>query len=837
MHPRSALPVRSGSMLPILFLTPCIFLANAAFLEAQSPPPTTCGNTGAVCILTGQHDNSRSSFNPYESTLSPTYVSSMSTSSAFTLQVDTAVPSGSYSNPVVAQPLYVAGVSPVGGDRGTHNLLIVATLNGTIFAFDADGKTCDALATSSTCWSRQGATALPYTDCGGQAGDGPAGGVPNLPFAGVVSTPVIDPTLSTPTIFLTSLCQNTIPTYKWYLHALNLLTGMDNSNSPVLIGATSAATNSADGLPQGTASGTISFLARDQFQRAALLEVPPPYSGSSLTPMLYMPFGVLNANENDNIDFPYHGWLLGYSTAFTGTSTPSPSFASTTAGCGTGGGWNRYGMPQTQPQCSLFGSASGGSPGCDCKVETGFASTPNWGGHGGGAWMHSRGPAAVPLADGSYHVLFGVGNGGFQQFNSTQTGPGPNPSINNWGQSILDFRYNSNGPDATPFQSFTPLSAAVAPNLSSFQSCAGPSGPVACAATFEQMNGGDYDMGASGVLLFQDPRSSFWLVTIDKAGYGYVLQPGSFCGPGVSNCDLVDPGTHVQGYAANDPGNQFPFAPVLIAGKTTVCGAAQPDMCNRVTSLAFNSLSSPNYLYFWPYGSRLTALAVSDNSTLTQGVGNISVSGTAVQLIGGCTFGSIASPCFGNQIVAGDRITVQYTGTTSETRTVMNIVDNTDLTVNTAFTGTPPSNPNWYYAGFFINPTQDSSPPATGVGFAGGALAVSSAGATGGVLWAVLAQPAQGGGTDTRTAGALYGYNATPTAGSPWAPIFTSTSAGSDPNGFCANAYSLPTVAKGRVYVPTYAIGGANYTCPPSGGSPPSAALASGIAVYGAPTP
>ena len=230
----------------------------------------------AVCILTGQHDNSRGSFNPYESTLSPTYVSSMSTSSAFTLQVDTAVPTGSYSNPVVAQPLYVAGVNPVGGDHGTHNLLIVATLNGTVFAFDADGNTCDAAKTTSTCWSRQGSTAFPGADCGGVAGDGPALSVPNLPFAGVVATPVIDPTLSTPTIFLTSLCQTGLPAYKWTLHAINLLTGADNPNSPLVVSAASPGTNSADGLPQGTSSGIISFLAKTSSSARRSLRFPLP---------------------------------------------------------------------------------------------------------------------------------------------------------------------------------------------------------------------------------------------------------------------------------------------------------------------------------------------------------------------------------------------------------------------------------------------------------------------------------------------------------------------------------------------------------------------------------
>jgi hypothetical protein len=85
---------------------------------------------------------------------------------------------------------------------------------------------------------------------------------------------------------------------------------------------------------------------------------------------------------------------------------------------------------------------------------------PNWGGHGGGCWQSGNGPAAVQKGaiDSDVHVFLGCGNGGFQNFNSSNASP-PSASNNN-GETLMDFRLTTGGFDSTPFQTFTPNSPA-----------------------------------------------------------------------------------------------------------------------------------------------------------------------------------------------------------------------------------------------------------------------------------------------------------------------------------------------------------------------------------------
>jgi hypothetical protein len=85
---------------------------------------------------------------------------------------------------IVGQPLYLPGVTIP--NKGLHNVVYVATMNDTVYAFDADASTAPALWKASLLsHSPAGATAVPVSV---------KGCAPTTKFTqvGVVSTPVID---------------------------------------------------------------------------------------------------------------------------------------------------------------------------------------------------------------------------------------------------------------------------------------------------------------------------------------------------------------------------------------------------------------------------------------------------------------------------------------------------------------------------------------------------------------------------------------------------------------------------------------------------------------------
>src|ERR1017187_8486300 len=124
------------------------------------------GVTSPPCVLTQAYAgpsndanfNSRQGVNLYETTLTPTALSSLPTTHQLFLEVDdtsSALPvSGAPSNPIMAEPLYVKGItvsSPQQGSCSPCNMIIAVTLNGTVFAWVADGSSA-----GNKLWSRQG---------------------------------------------------------------------------------------------------------------------------------------------------------------------------------------------------------------------------------------------------------------------------------------------------------------------------------------------------------------------------------------------------------------------------------------------------------------------------------------------------------------------------------------------------------------------------------------------------------------------------------------------------------------------------------------------------------
>src|SRR5437667_11664275 len=80
-----------------------------------------------VHILTANGGNDRTTANLQESILSPATVSAASFGKLATLPMD---------GQIYAQPLYVSGLAIPG--VGTRDVLFVATMHNSIFAFDAD---------------------------------------------------------------------------------------------------------------------------------------------------------------------------------------------------------------------------------------------------------------------------------------------------------------------------------------------------------------------------------------------------------------------------------------------------------------------------------------------------------------------------------------------------------------------------------------------------------------------------------------------------------------------------------------------------------------------------
>jgi hypothetical protein len=153
--------------------------------RAQSP----------TAVLTGQYNNYRTGANLAETTLTPSNVSASTFGFLFSQPVDANI---------FAQPLYVPGLTINGA---VHNVAFVATLNHSVYAFDADTS-------QPALWQASLGTPV-------------AVGTSSEPTIGILSTPVID--LSSQTLFVvTYTSESGAPVYR--LHALNLLTGAEIKN-------------------------------------------------------------------------------------------------------------------------------------------------------------------------------------------------------------------------------------------------------------------------------------------------------------------------------------------------------------------------------------------------------------------------------------------------------------------------------------------------------------------------------------------------------------------------------------------------------------------------------
>jgi chitodextrinase len=240
---------------------------TATLADGSQSASATAYITNYAGSFTHHNDNFRTGQNLNETVLTLANVSPTRFGKLFSYALD---------GIAYASPLYVANVDIPG--QGFHNVVYVATEHNSVYAFDADGLSANALWKVS--FLTNGATTVPAADTG-ECCD-------IAPEIGITGTPVIDP--SSGTLYVVAKTKES-GTYVQRLHALDIATGAEKFGGPVVIQA------SVPGTGSGSQGGRVPFDALHENQRPALL---------LSNGVVYIAF----AGHGDVP--PYHGWVLGY---------------------------------------------------------------------------------------------------------------------------------------------------------------------------------------------------------------------------------------------------------------------------------------------------------------------------------------------------------------------------------------------------------------------------------------------------------------------------------------------------------------------------------------------
>ena len=213
---------------------------------SAAPPP--------VAVWTQHNDNSRTGANLAETQLTTSTVTQSLFGKLFTYPVD---------GDIYAQPLVIPNVAIAG--KGAHNVVYVATMNNSVYAFDADnnhGGNATPLWSVSFNDAANGVTPVPAVDVTALTNTNIRRPGP----VGVMGTPVIDQ--STGTMYLVARTKETtsgVSRYVQRLHALDITSGAERFGGPVEIQA------SVPGTGYDAVSGHVSFNPLRENQRAALV--------------------------------------------------------------------------------------------------------------------------------------------------------------------------------------------------------------------------------------------------------------------------------------------------------------------------------------------------------------------------------------------------------------------------------------------------------------------------------------------------------------------------------------------------------------------------------------
>ena len=246
---------------------PLGLLLLATCKENPTAPSTT--NPQSMSVLTQHNDNTRSGWNDNETALTTSNVNVQQFGKVFTLTVDGEV----YGQPLVVGHVFIGG--------GYHNVVYIATVNNTLYAYDGDNGTLYWQKN----FTRSGWRPPMNTDMTGACG----GTYTNFSGKmGIVGTPVID-TASETMYFVAR--STTGSQFAQYLHAVSIVTGNEVAGGPKLI------TAAVSGIGDGSVNGTVTFDSQRQNQRQGL---------TLLNGVVYVSF-------SSHCDWgPYHGWILGY---------------------------------------------------------------------------------------------------------------------------------------------------------------------------------------------------------------------------------------------------------------------------------------------------------------------------------------------------------------------------------------------------------------------------------------------------------------------------------------------------------------------------------------------
>jgi len=216
-------------------------------------------------VLTYHNSISRTGVQPNEAILTPANVNSATFGKLFSISADGLVD---------AQPLYISAVSISGV---THNLLIVATEHGTVYAFDAD--------TGANIWHittlKSGETTSDTRGCSQVS-----------PEIGITSTPVIlRPKSGNPVIYVAAMSKDGSGNYHQRLHALDATNGHELHKGPIDI------TAKYPGTGDNSSGGFVVFDPAQYKERAGLLLIKNT---------VYLAWA-------SHCDIrPYTGWIMGY---------------------------------------------------------------------------------------------------------------------------------------------------------------------------------------------------------------------------------------------------------------------------------------------------------------------------------------------------------------------------------------------------------------------------------------------------------------------------------------------------------------------------------------------
>jgi hypothetical protein len=212
-------------------------------------------------VLRYHNDNYPTGWNPNETDLTPDTVKSASFGQLATLNVD---------GNVIAQPLIVSGFQMP--DGSTHNVLVVATGNNTVYAYDAQDY--------SILWQRNLGPQQPTNDVGCQD---------ILHGYGISSTPsIVRNGVNSATIYLVAATEPAHLSFHTQIHALDFGTGADIQKPREI-----------DPQAKLKTGEVLHFDPQNQWNRAALA-----YSNGSI----YVGIGSHCDSNAGNIS----GWVLRY---------------------------------------------------------------------------------------------------------------------------------------------------------------------------------------------------------------------------------------------------------------------------------------------------------------------------------------------------------------------------------------------------------------------------------------------------------------------------------------------------------------------------------------------